>query len=450
MKYEQLCNDILKVITKDNIQDVFHCVTRLRFIVKDKSKINVNELEEIKGVMQVKEVGNQIQLVIGSHVQEVYENFCAISGFKVNAEVAADADDLPKEKVSIGAKILDTLSSIFLPVMPVLVAGGMLKSLVMILTTFNIIAGDNGIIVVLSAIGDAPFYFLPFMVGLTTAKHFKLNEAYGLMIAGILLYPTFLNQTAGTTITFGFFSIPAYSYASSVLPAILSVIAFSYIYKFVDKFIPSNLKIVLSGLISFAIFMPILLAVVAPLGNYLGILLGSSTQFLFNTTGPIAGALFAGLMSFIVMAGMHSSLFPIMLQNLSTLGYSFLFPAFFINNLAVAGSTLGASFKIKDPEMKSAAISSGSLGILGITEPALYTVDIKYKQPLIGIIAGGAVGGILYMLFSVKCYAFVLPGIFSLPAYIDDANNIVFMIISLVAAFIVSFAYSYIMTKDNG
>jgi len=451
MKYEKLCNDILQVIDEDNIQDVFCCVTRLRFVLKN-NNVDKKALEEIDGIIQVKETASQLQLVIGSHVQEVYRDFCEITGFEANTQLADDnvKQGTNNKKSSIVEKVLDTLSSIFLPIMPALVAGGMLKSVVLILTTLKIIDGSNGIGIVLNSIGDVPFYFLPFMVGLTTAKRFKLNEMFGLMVAGTLLYPTFMNQTAGAAITFGFFDIPAYNYASTVLPTILSVIAFSYLFKLVDGFVTSNLKLVFSGLITFAIFMPILLFIVAPLGNYLGVGLGSVTQALFNTTGPLAGALFAGLMSFIVMAGMHSALFPIMLQNLGSIGYSFLFPAFFINNIAVSGATLGASFKIKDPKIRAAAVSSGGLGILGITEPALYSFDIKYKQPLVGIIIGGAVGGALYMLLAVKCYKFVLPGLFSLPAYLDDGNNLIFMILTLLVTFIVSFIYSFIMTKDNG
>ena len=450
MKYEKMCKEILGVIDRSNIQDVFCCVTRLRLVVKDISKIDKAAIEKIDGVMQVKEVGDQLQLVIGSHVQEVYRDFCSIADFKPNAEVEEEGvKPSEKTKKNIGAKVLNILSAIFLPIMPAFVAGGMIKSLVLILTVFGILAGDNGVVTVLNAIGDAPFYYLPFLAGYTTAKRFKLNEVFGLMVAGCLMYPTFLNQTAGESIPFLFFNVPAYNYASSVLPVILSVIAFSYLFGFVNKLIPSNLRIVFSGLISFAVFMPVLLIVVAPLGNYCGQILSTVAVTLFHLAGPLAGAIFAGLMPFIIMTGMHSALAPIMLQNLNTLGYDFLFPAFFINNISIAGATLGAALKIKDPKMKAAAVSSGGLGVIGITEPALYSIDILYKQPLIGAIIGGATGGLLYMILGVKCYAYAMPGIFSLPAYLDKGNNIIMICICLVAAFVVSFVYSFIMTKDN-
>lgn len=448
MKYEQLCNDILQIISTDNIQDVFCCITRLRLIVKDKSIIDREQLEAIEGVLQVKEMGNQIQLVIGTHVPDVYREFCSITGFK-EKDVIDDDDEQPTgEKAPISSMILETLSSIFLPVLPAFCTGGMIKSLVLILTTFGLIAGDSGVATVLNAVGDAPFYFLPFLVGMTTAKRFGLNQVFGLMIAGCLLYPTFLNQTAGASIQFLFFQVPAYSYASSVLPTILCVIAFSYLYKAVDRCIPANLKIVLSGTISFAIFMPVLLAVVAPLGNYAGILLSQGINAGFATMGPVAGALFGGLLPFIIMAGMHSATFPVILQNLATTGFDVLMPGFFVNNIAVAGATIGASFKLKG-KMRSAAFSNGAIGLLGITEPALYGIDVKYKQPLIGAILGGAAGGAAYMLFGVKCFVFAQPGLFSIPGYIDGTSNLMFMGISLLIAFVTAFAYSFVMTKDT-
>lgn len=448
MKYQKLCDDILAVVSKDNIQDVFCCITRLRLVIKDKSAVDVGKLESIKGIIQVKETGNQLQLVIGTHVREVYEDFCGITGFTEKASIGDD-DDTPKSpQGSIPSRILDTLSSIFLPILPVFVAGGMLKSLVLILTTFSLIPADAGAVTVWNAIGDAPFYFLPFFVGMTTAKRFKLNQMFGLMIAGCLMYPTFLSQTAGEDIRFFFVNVPAYSYASSVLPVLLCVVAFSYFHRFVDRFIPDNLKIVFSGMISFAIFMPLLLAFLAPLGNWCGMALSHVTNQIFQTTGPLAGALFAGLMPFIIMAGMHSALGPIMIANFASLGYDILFPAFFVNNIAVAGSTLGASFKIKNKAIRAGAVSSGALGIIGITEPALYSIDVKYKQPLIGAVVGGAVGGIVYMLLGVKCYVYAMPGIFSLAAYLDGGNNLTFTVIALIAAFITAFGYSFITTKD--
>lgn len=447
MKYEKLCHDILNIIEKENINDVFHCVTRLRFIVHDKEKVDLKKLGEIEGIIQVKVVGEQIQCVIGTHVGDVYEEFCQIANISDKKENNENNLEKPKQKKGFN-NLLETLSAIFMPLIIVFSAGGMIKCLSIILSTFNVLSAQSGVLTVLDAIGDAPFYFLPFMVGYTTAKRFKLNELLGLMIAGVLMYPTFLNQ-AGESIKFFVFDIPCYSYASTVLPVILCVIVMSYIYRYVDKLIPKNLSLVFSGMISFAVFMPILLLVVAPIGNYCGSFLSSIFETLFNIAGPLGGALFAGLMPFLVMTGTHSTLDAVIIQNFAKAGRDYLFPAFFINNIAVAGATLGTALKIKDKKIKAAAISNGGLGILGITEPAIFGVCTKYKFALIGSVAGGAVGGALYMFFHVYCYAFTMPGIFSIVSYADGTSNIIWMIISLIVTFVVSFIIGFFMTSDQ-
>ena len=447
MKYQKLCDDILAVVSKDNIQDVFCCITRLRLIVKDKSAVDVGKLEGIKGIIQVKETGNQLQLVIGTHVRDVYEDFCSITGFTEKASIGDD--ETPKNQGSIASRVLDVISSIILPILPAFITGGMIKSLVLILTTFNMAPSTSGAVAVLNAIGDAPFYFLPFLVGMTTAKRFRLNQAFGVMIAGCLMAPTFINQTMGEDIRFLFFSIPSFSYASSMLPTALSVIAFSYLFRLVDKHIPTNFRIIFSGFISFTLFMPILLAVVAPLGNYCGEAMSSGIVALFDAAGPLAGALVSGLMPLMVMAGMHTALFPFMLQNITDLGFDPLIVTGLVSNFAVAGAVLGAAFKLKNAHARSEAIPGGILGILGVTEPALYGVAVKYHKPLMSSIIGGAIGGALYMLLGVRSYVFAAPNIFMLAGFIDKSNNLLFCVIVLIVTFIASFAVSYFWMRGN-
>lgn len=449
MKYEKLCRDILSNIDRDNIKDVFHCVTRLRFVLKDKSKVDKEALAAIDGVIQIKEVGAQIQLVIGAHVGEVYEEFCQIADLKKTEQTEEiETKDETGKKENIFNSLLETLSSIFVPLIIIFSAGGMIKCLSIILSAFHILEADSGVLTVLDSIGDTPFYFLPFMVGYTTAKRFKLNELLGLMVAGVLMYPTFLNM-AGESIQFFIFDIPCYNYASTVLPVMLSVIVMSYIYRFVDRLIPKNLSLVFTGMISFAIFMPFILLVVAPIGNYCGTLLSGFFNTLFSVAGPLGGALFAGLMPFLVMTGTHSALDPVIIQNFATVGKDCLFPAFFINNFAVAGAVLAVGLRIKDKKMKAAVISNGALGILGITEPALFGTCTKYKSALFGAVAGGAVGGALYMIFHVYCYAYTMPGIFSIVSYADGTMNIVWMIVGLIASFVVAFVIGFFMTKEQ-
>ena len=204
-----------------------------------------------------------------------------------------------------------------------------------------------------------------------------------------------------------------------------------------------------SGTISFIVFMPLLLGFIAPLGNWCGEALSTVIMNLFNVAGPLAGALFTGVLPLIIMAGMHWALDPVQLQNFATFGYDVLMPAFLVSNFAVAGATIAASFKLRDTAKHPAAFSNGALGILGITEPALYSVDVVYRQPLVGAIVGGAAGGAAYMLLGVKCYVYSMPGVFSLAAYIDGGPNLVLAVVSIAIAFAVGFAYAFIMTKDT-
>lgn len=454
MKYEVLCNEILKIIPKDNIKTVFHCVTRLRFIVKDKGAVDQEALKRIEGVLQIRDSGEQIQVVIGPHVGDVYEEFCEIAGVEKKAEVQEEKEEVgsveQKEKKSISlAGLLDVLSSIFTPVIPAFSAGGMIKCVSMLLTAFGILEAENGVIIMLDTIGDAPFYFLPFIVAYTASKRFKLNEVLGLMAAGCLMYPTILGQTAGESVHFLFFDIPCINYATSVLPVLLAVILLSYVYRWLDKRIPKNVGLVFTGMITFMVCMPVILWIIAPLGYNCGVVLGKVMLYLFNTVGPLAGALFAGFMPFLVITGMHTCLDVVILQNFATYGYDYLYPVFLINNFAVAGATLGASFKIKDAKMKSMAISNGSLGIFGITEPALYGINVRYRQSLAGAVIGGCVGGAIYMLAHVVCYAYTMPSIFSLVSYVDGGNNVIWMVVSMVASFVAAFTYSIIFTKKE-
>ncbi|MDK2979943.1 MAG: beta-glucoside system component [Chloroflexota bacterium] len=458
MKYEKLSNDIFDAVGgAENVKDAFYCVTRLRLVFKDPSKVDKKKLNTIDGIVHVREAGNQTQLVIGTHVEEVYREFCQIGNLEQKAAVPEDETDGDAvseankggKKKNIISMLLDVLAAIILPALYAIVTGGMIKGILAIFTVIDPTIAQSGFYIVMSAIGDVPFYFMPFLVAYSAAKRFKLNEAIGLMIAGVLLYPTFLNQTAGESLHFLFFNIPAVSYTSTIIPVILCVWLFSYVYRFIDKHVPANFRIIVTGTVTFFVVMPLLLAFVAPFGNYVAEILSKGLQALFTFAGPVAGAIFCGFLPLLIITGMHVAMAPFILQNFNNLGYDFLLPLFFISNIAVAGATLGATLKIKTKSVKSQAISVGFLAILGITEPALYGIDIRYKKPLYASFIGGGVGGAVAMLLSTKSYAYVMPGIFSLPTYLDQSNNIVMILIAIAAAFATSFAASAILTKDS-
>lgn len=455
MKYEKLCKSILEAIGgKDNINEVFHCVTRLRIIAKDKSKVDFDKLKSTEDILQVKEIGNQIQLVIGMQVPDVYDEFCEMTGLDKKAEVAADENDQDSKQAvhkreNPITSLLNTLAAIVTPTLWGIIAGGMLKGIISTLVAFGWMSAKGDVAVILGIIADAPFYFMPFLVGYAAAKRFKVNEAFGIMMAGILMYPTILNGAAdGTVLSFLGMTVPCINYKNSIFPVILSVWIFSIIYHFIDKYMNKNVRIVFSGMLSFVIAGPIALIITAPLGNYIATVLVSFFCWLFAVSGPVAGAVFCGIIPLTIIFGIKG--FSVVeLANIEQLGYDYMLPMFFYSNLAVSGATIAASLKMKAGNKKSAAVSTGLLGILGVTEPALYGTDVPMKTPLWACMGGGAVAGCVAMLLGVHTYAFSMPGITSIATYFDNSGNIFKLLIVMAVAWAVSFAISFVMTKKQ-
>ena len=453
--YEKLCNDILSHVGgKENISQAFHCITRLRIIPKDRGKIDFKGLESIEGIIRVMDSQGQIQCVIGTHVNDVYEEFCNIAGLQEQDAVDAEPDDLKAEMKAKGqnlgiiSRLLDTLAAIVTPALWAIVAGGMVKGVSSTITAFGLLAANDPVITTLGVLGDAPFYFMPFLMGWTSAKRFKINESFGLMVAGMLMYPTILSPADGvSSLHFMFFDIPCTSYKGQIFPIILSVYVFAVCFKFINKHIPQNVRIVFSAALTFLIAGPLILGFVAPVSYYCTNTVISAVQWLFSVSGPLAGAVFCGIVPLTIIFGIKGWS-VIELQNLETLGYDYMLPMFFYSNIAVAGACIAASLKWHGNK-KSGAFSTGLLGILGVTEPALYGYAVPAKAPLIGAIVGGAAAGCTAMLLGVKTYAFSMPGITSIATYLDGTMNIAFLGATCLVAFSVSFIVSYILTKGD-
>lgn len=448
-EYGQMCEEILNAIGgKDNIKNVFHCITRLRIVPVNRDLVDIEALKKIKGLLKIIESSGQIQCVVGTDVPEVFNDFVEISGFKGASEQSNEPAE-PEKKQNLLIKGLNTLASCVTPGLYAIVAGGMIKGIIALITALGLISSTSEIITVLSAIGDAPFYFLPFTVGWAASKRFKVKEVFGIMTAGILMHTTFSAPAEGiTSYAFGFFDIPAYNYKASIFPVILSVWIFSIIFHFIDKRMPKNLRIVFSGALSYIIAAPLFLAFAAPLGNYIAIGLTGSVGWLFTVAGPLAGALFCGILPICVIFGIKGWS-AIELNNLATLGYDYMLPNFFYSNLAVSGALIAYALKQKPGEARNAAISTGLVCILGITEPALYGIALPEKKPLFAAMAGGAIAGACAMLFGVVTYAFSMPGITSIATYVDDGNNFLMLLIVMVIAWVSSFIIATVLIKKE-
>ena len=316
MKYEQMVNDILNAMGGvDNIQDAYHCFTRLRITPKDTTKVDLEALKSIKGIMKVVVANTQYQCVIGTEVNDVYKDFCEITGLEAKAAVdeKAEAAGAPKEKKKLTPKsifdaIIDAISGCIQPLLPGIICAGMIKMIVSIFgpAILGIIPEGSNLLTILTMAGDAPFYFLPVMIGYTGAKKFGLNPVTGLILGALLLHPTFTEIVAAGE-PFTVYGIPAtlVSYSSSVVPMILVTWVASYIEKFLKKYIPNMIKMMTVMPLTVLIMLPLEFCVLAPLGNNIGVALSSVILAIPNVLGPVGIAVIAALYMILVMTGMH-------------------------------------------------------------------------------------------------------------------------------------------------
>ncbi|EGX70486.1 PTS transporter subunit EIIC [Collinsella tanakaei] len=441
---KELAADILeKLGGADNVTHATHCITRLRVNLADDSKGDLEALKQMEGAMGAQIKDGQWQVIIGPKVGDVFLEFEPLLGAKSAGDMDLDAGGK--------AKVLDILTGIFSPIIPALVAGGIVKGVLAVIAGFGIDTG-SGDWAIFNMMSDIPFYFLPFLLSVSAAKKFKVNPFLALCVAGSLMYPTLVSAVGTGESPFTLFGIalPVFSYASSVFPVIFGVAGLSVVYRVIDKFIPDLFKLVVVPALSLMIVIPLNLAVLAPIGAWCGIGLANGIVWLFDTFGPLAGFLLGFFMPLIVLFGMHQSTSPIQISNIATLGYDYLLPVSFCHNLAESGAALGASLKMKDPAMRSAGLTCSFSAFMGISEPALFTVQVPNKTPLFGAMLCCGIGGMLTVILGAKCYGFVMPGITSLPVYMDPSGamgNLLSIAACLVASFCIAAVTSYILTK---
>lgn len=437
-----------------NITSVAHCMTRLRFVLKDQSIPKKAEVEKIKGVMGTNIAGGQYQVIIGNSVGNVYKEVVAVTGV---GDVSGAAEPEEKKKVNPITAALEFISGCMAPLFPAIIAGGLIKVLLVIFgpTLLGVMSDTSDTYILMNALGDAPFYFLPVIVAFTASRKLNCNSYLAVMVASVLIYPNVITLLGGETATYLFGVIPVMhgSYSSSIIPAMLSTILLKYVELLVDRFTPDWSKNFLKSLIIVVITAPITLCLLAPLG----LMAGNGLQFIINSVygfAPwLAMLIFAGLMPFIIMTGMHWAFVPACLLALTDPGYEMmLIPAMLCSNTAQAGATFGAAFKTKDKEMKQMAFPAGVSALLaGVTEPAMYGVTLKLKKPMIAACIAGGIGGFVSGLVQLKGYAFATPCLTALVQFIspDGGNNFMYAVAIFALSLILSFVLAFIMTKDE-
>ncbi|WP_044646419.1 beta-glucoside-specific PTS transporter subunit IIABC [Paenibacillus terrae] len=443
MDKQKLAKDILEGVGgEENVESVVHCMTRLRFKLYDESVPNKEKIQKLKGVKGVTLNGGQYQVIIGNEVADVYEELVKSAQLGSGDKRGSSA---PKKKQNWFNNILETIASCFTPLLPALAGAGMVKALLAILTTLHVLSEDSGTYQILNVIGDGIFHFLPILLAISAARRFKSNEFIAATIAAAMLHPNLLDLKNGgaSTIDFLGLNIPLVNYASTVIPILLTIWLTSYVEKFVYKRTPNVLKIVLAPLVVLLVMIPLALYAIGPVGTYAAHGVTTAINFLFNTSGLLAGFILGGSIQALVITGMHYGLIPIIVQSLAVNGYDYTIPATFMGVMGQAGAILGVLLRTKNKELKSLSGSSLLSALLGITEPGIYGVTLRLKKPFYAGMIGGDIGGAIPGAVGAKAITMAPSGLQSLPIFAGP--TFVYVIIGIVVSFTIGAVVSYLL-----
>lgn len=394
---------------KDNVINLVHCMTRLRFTLKDESIVDDEAVKKTKGVMGIMKKGGQYQIIIGNDVGNVFNELNKLGNFSNEVkEVPAKSN----EKKNIFTMLMDTISGIMAPVIPAIIGAAMIKVLLTLLPMIGVLSTNGQTYQLLSVIGDGAFFFMPVLIAISASKKFGTNMYYAASIALIMLHPnliTLMNTAhdAGQTVKFlKYIPVTYASYSYSVIPIILAVYSLRYVERFVDKITPVVTKNFLKPMLVVLIEAPIALIILGPLGAICGNGLSTVVYAIHDKLGFIAIGLVAGVYPFVVMAGMHHAFTPIKLGMIATTGYeNFICIGELCSNMAQGAASLAVALRSKNKDFKQIAGSSAFSALFaGITEPALYGVTLRLKRPMLGACIGGAVGGLVGGFFQMKCF----------------------------------------------
>ncbi|MEK4008282.1 beta-glucoside-specific PTS transporter subunit IIABC [Paenibacillus sp. FSL H3-0333] len=448
MNTKELSKEILKLVGgEDNIDQVTHCMTRLRFNLNDNNRADKAALQKTDGVMGVMINGGQFQVIIGNDVPVVYNEL--IGNMSVSPEKKASGDKVEKTKQNPLSKLFDFISGIFTPILPAITGAGMIKGIVALLVAVGWMGTENSTYIILSAIGDGAFYFLPIVLAISAARKLGSNMYIAAAIGAAILHPTVTTLLgSGEPVTFASLPVVAATYASSVIPIVIAVWLASYVEKAVDKVTHASLKLIIVPTVTLLVIVPLTLIAVGPLGVIIGDGLTGGISWLFENTGLFAGLLLGGTMSLLIITGMHYALIPIMIASIAQLGYDYMIPIMMVANFAQAGSALGVSLRTKNSKLKSLSLSTSITAFMGITEPAMYGVNMRLKKPFIAALIGGAAGGAFLSLFKVKAYVIGgLAGLSGIPMVLGA--TFVYSVIGFAIGAVVAAIVTYIIGFED-
>jgi len=434
---------IQRVGGHENINKVWHCMTRLRFDLIDDSKIELSEIKTLPGVLGAQLQSDQFQIIIGPKVNEWYESLQARLGQQTAEPAAAH-----KGRKSLVSMFMDTVSGVFGPIVPAIAGAGMIKGLLAGLIALKVVSPKSDTVMIIDLIASGVFWFLPFFLAVSAAKIFKTNEYLAAAVAACLMYPTLIDaakalaahqpDAASALWLMNAIPVSVFNYASSVIPVIFSVLALKYIHKWVDSIMPDVLKTVFTPTLTLFIGALAALVVIGPIGIWLGKGLALFIEGLFGVSASFAGLVVGALRPIAILTGMHHAMTPIALQNFSDRGYDMLMPMMFMANMAIAGATFAIWRLSKDRQDRTVTLSAAVSALLGITEPALFGVLTRYKKAFIAATIASSLASAFIAFFGVRLYGYILSSIFSLPAYIGP--YFMFALSGVAIALVLSFA----------
>ncbi|MHC9537369.1 beta-glucoside-specific PTS transporter subunit IIABC [Dellaglioa sp. BT-FLS60] len=447
MNYTDSAKLIIKHVGgKENIAKLIHCSTRLRFTLNDFDKADLENLKKVEGVLGAVIAAGQCQVIIGNAVVEMYDAVMSQLG-KINNQPRNT--NLPKQKWY--QILLDFIIAIFQPLVPAIAGGGVLKSLLMLFSLFGWMSEKSDIYQVLNFVGGAPLYFLPILVAITTAQKLNVNLLVAVSTVSALVLPDMVTALTKGVHLFGL-EITNVTYSSQVFSAILTVLFYALLEKYITKWCPKPVRIFLVPLLCMSIAVPVTLVILGPLGFYFGQGFAAIILFLFKHFGFVATALLAAVLPLMVATGMHKAMIPYVVASMSSIGKELLYlPASLAHNMSESGVCFAIALKTKDEKIRATAISAGISAFFGITEPALYGITLQNKRALGSVMVssffcGGAIG-----LLGIEAFALVGPGLASLPMYVDKSNpsNLVHAVWMFIASLILSFIIGFIFWKDD-
>ncbi|MGT2874024.1 beta-glucoside-specific PTS transporter subunit IIABC [Streptococcus gallolyticus subsp. gallolyticus] len=451
-KYQELAKNIVDLLGgKDNVIDVYHCQTRLRFKLKDSSKVQKATLENLDGVSMYLINAGVHQVVIGTHVKDVYEEISPL------VQVKSVLDE-SEEHTPFIQKIIDFIAGAFQPVIPALSGAGMVKAVLALLIVFKVIENTSQTYVMLNTFADGVFYFLPLILAFTTAQKLRANPILAVGVVAMMLHPNWINfVSAGEPVQFfGILPFTLATYTSSVIPAIIVVFVQSYIEKFFNRIIPKSVELVFVPMLTFLVMGTLAFSILGPIGALIGQGLAVVFTYLAENVSWLPAVLIGSLLPIMVMFGIHNGVAPLGVMQMAQLGYDSIFgPGALCSNMAQATASAVVAYRTKDKKMKQLATSGAITGYMGITEPILYGVSLPKKYPLYASMIGGGLGGLYAGLMGVHRFATGSSGLPAVLLYIGDntmeffINIIIAITITVISTTIITYFLSLRFEKDE-